>query len=1389
MSDDVTIDIREFLRITSCASAASVETYREYVDDQLKAEPSQRRRGVLLNLHGEGMNFHHSGVSSDTRGGASALPPMSIVGAARAASQRGSSAGTGAKTGASNCPPMSIAGAASQNVSSATASTAASNTDLVSKAEQNSLESSKIRVSKLPRSIREEQLASAFGTYGKIVSIVIRSLGTEGLAEIEFNSAEAGQRAANHPPIGKQCVVHCIETLYATDRTTESTVPAAAAANAPSSNEISPRSEMGSVHAQDKTAATHKVVTASVNTEGSTLINKAKNSPPAEGVSPASPPSDSSPMVVPSATRQPQHTQPSDSVPSDNSPTNMVWVSNLPPSAALEAWRQFFILHGGPIVSMKFGNQTAFVEFKDVRSAQKLIVGHNGRVVDGYTVKMESARNCSGPTPRVEQKHSSEQASIEAQAVASSLNTTGTTEKLSADQSHETDQGTTADSGPITISQSASQQATRENDAAMEDGEIASDPATAMLQTSASGPSNQESSGETNWQPVTQRESISVPQPDAKNAEPDLNLSQEVPETATNHAEQQQENDQPVSTSMNQTDDVSSWQSAPPFSDFGNTNPSGTEPQRNGDYSHFKLLKRTFQACYSSGTGPTPKQRRKYRAYHDKDRSPPEDDTDVNGTGLESSSSAGPGIMVMGDFKKGWPKIDSKKSSAGYFEQWESATTDDLGPQQERSGSPRTLFVEDGFQPPVYRSAKPLAILADGITKKRKSRRDSGSSDDADHTSKYSRSQRGVARISDSGELKWTAVVWEGELLLRDGDDTESAGDVVVVSREYTETKLMLDGSLIFSLEVELDAEYFWKVQEEMLDDSDAEVFLVVSSDENCLGQFFKDDAGILKVGIYTSPDQERRICVIPSAAFPYPPSSVAILQSKDARPNLANMLVAVFINHDESLRHKRSRTFEKWKIASPMAPIEWTTSRPPQIIKKHDTDDARQAREASRATAEGPVSDGLFPDLAKIYHMEEHLENGVTTCAFRPVAKNHISVTELLAHSSRFYVKEGSEFILLSTWLKNRFMEKEIANAPQLAEKQVASAPRQVESATQRASKTPPPSGMMARAPAAPQTEGRRLCSQSGCCVAVFSFGVGMLYLRFHAWNMPNLDLRVILSAIMLGILTVSWCIAGYARHPSKQLRVSQQVASPKAAVPAQMRRPTAVQVMQETAKQREDSINNMEKMIADWKNKANAQLLGSPASKPQHSGKKEKAGLDRLKMGSTSYQQPTAPQPQQHGTILYISEIINSNPGPIAPKSVRVLGILVAFDSTHTLALIEHAGAHLVVDAALLGPFHHRLKSLLQFIGEEAAETFVASSTLLDALVVPCCHIWLIDTTNLIPLQPPKDLPFELPPGPQVLLRARIVRNVDGLDLPLYDQALEIRRKFDRERATLGL
>ncbi|KAJ3020922.1 hypothetical protein HKX48_009526 [Thoreauomyces humboldtii] len=133
--------------------------------------------------------------------------------------------------------------------------------------------------------------------------------------------------------------------------------------------------------------------------------------------------------------------------------------------------------------------------------------------------------------------------------------------------------------------------------------------------------------------------------------------------------------------------------------------------------------------------------------------------------------------------------------------------------------------------------------------------------------------------------------------------------------------------------------------------------------------------------------------------------------------------------------------------------------------------------------------------------------------------------------------------------------------------------------------------------------------------------------------------------------------------------------------------------------------------------------------------------------------------PSALQHGEILHISEIVSSQ-GSNAPVSVRVLGTLVAFDSTNSLALIDHLGARLTVDAQLLGPFHHRLKSLLQFIGE------------IDRQWVPPPNI---------AFEPPRP-----PRGPGMVLRARIVRNVDGLDVPLYDQALQIRRKFDAQRGS---
>ncbi|KNC97385.1 uncharacterized protein SPPG_07312, partial [Spizellomyces punctatus DAOM BR117] len=134
------------------------------------------------------------------------------------------------------------------------------------------------------------------------------------------------------------------------------------------------------------------------------------------------------------------------------------------------------------------------------------------------------------------------------------------------------------------------------------------------------------------------------------------------------------------------------------------------------------------------------------------------------------------------------------------------------------------------------------------------------------------------------------------------------------------------------------------------------------------------------------------------------------------------------------------------------------------------------------------------------------------------------------------------------------------------------------------------------------------------------------------------------------------------------------------------------------------------------------------------------------------------TSTSTRRHGKIVHIEEIQAQS---MSGSSVRVIGTLLTYDTNTSLAVIEHARSQLVVDLSLLGPFSNRTKSLLQFIGE--VETW----------------------------QPPPNLPFSCLPSASrnyLILRARIARNVDGLDLSMYDQALQIRRKFEVERESLN-
>ncbi|KAJ3162963.1 hypothetical protein HDU88_006455 [Geranomyces variabilis] len=179
-----------------------------------------------------------------------------------------------------------------------------------------------------------------------------------------------------------------------------------------------------------------------------------------------------------------------------------------------------------------------------------------------------------------------------------------------------------------------------------------------------------------------------------------------------------------------------------------------------------------------------------------------------------------------------------------------------------------------------------------------------------------------------------------------------------------------------------------------------------------------------------------------------------------------------------------------------------------------------------------------------------------------------------------------------------------------------------------------------------------------------------------------------------------------------------------------------------------------------------------------------------------------------ERAGTILHISEIQRPSRQFGNQASVRVLGRsvtyftaakchdsvlshfrnpanrLVEFDPIHNLALIEHRGASLAVDAALLGPFHHRIKALLQFIGEVERDWIVSFGLHNEPVIRYLCAIYADERD--ISVQPPETLPFQLGPGAHhPILRARIARNVDGLDVPLYEQALEIRRRLDIKRA----
>ena len=106
--------------------------------------------------------------------------------------------------------------------------------------------------------------------------------------------------------------------------------------------------------------------------------------------------------------------------------------------------------------------------------------------------------------------------------------------------------------------------------------------------------------------------------------------------------------------------------------------------------------------------------------------------------------------------------------------------------------------------------------------------------------------------------------------------------------------------------------------------------------------------------------------------------------------------------------------------------------------------------------------------------------------------------------------------------------------------------------------------------------------------------------------------------------------------------------------------------------------------------------------------------------------------------GEIMWLKEI---NPSLHVNKSIRTHGKIIALDVVQRQLTIEQDGQLLVVNTELLDPeFIFVPNTLHQFIGELEVLTDVPQLTL--------------------------------------CLKARIVRNIDGMDLKLYEQAVGLLR-----------
>ncbi|KAL5197487.1 hypothetical protein ABZP36_000999 [Zizania latifolia] len=115
----------------------------------------------------------------------------------------------------------------------------------------------------------------------------------------------------------------------------------------------------------------------------------------------------------------------------------------------------------------------------------------------------------------------------------------------------------------------------------------------------------------------------------------------------------------------------------------------------------------------------------------------------------------------------------------------------------------------------------------------------------------------------------------------------------------------------------------------------------------------------------------------------------------------------------------------------------------------------------------------------------------------------------------------------------------------------------------------------------------------------------------------------------------------------------------------------------------------------------------------------------------------------------------------------SLRVTGILQSYDLSSAAAVIQDGSASFKVDTQHLRDISFRTNSTYQFIGE--------------LLIKPDNDVYHSHKFISLFDLPLEDATTACFTSLQAILQARVGRNVDGLDLNLYQQSLIIRRQYE--------